>query len=94
MVFDSDERITEETEIVFELIFEDRNRKVLCRPSDPTIGTLKIKKLEGEDALSGYFDIELSHCEDVETGKPLGWPPKPFVLHGSFDRLPVGNRSD
>ncbi|HUP79474.1 MAG TPA: hypothetical protein VM260_13060, partial [Pirellula sp.] len=37
LVFDSDGRITAETEIVFELIFEDRNRKVRCRPSDPTI---------------------------------------------------------
>jgi hypothetical protein len=38
--------------------------------------------------MSGSFDIELSHCEDAETGTPLGWPPQPFILHGSFDRLP------
>ena len=94
LVFDSDGRVTAETEIVFELIFEDRNRNVRCRPSDPTIGTLKINKLEKSGELSGDFDVELSNCEDAETGKPLGWPPKPFVLHGSFDRLPVGNHCE
>lgn len=94
LVFDRDGRVTPETEIVYELIFEERNRKVRCRPSDPAVGTLKITKLEGSGELSGYFDIELSNCEDAETGKPLGWPPKPFVLHGSFDRLPVGNHSE
>ena len=26
---------------------------------------------------------------DADTGKPLGWPPEPLVLHGSFDRLPL-----
>ena len=40
--------------------------------------------------LSGSFDIELTRCEDAETGEPLGWPPEPLVLHGSFDRLRVG----
>jgi len=94
LVFDSVGRVTAETEIVFELIFEDRNRNVRCRPSDPTIGTLKVIKLEESGELSGYFDVELSNCEDAETGKPLGWPPKPFILHGSFDRLPVGNHSE
>lgn len=94
LVFDSDGRVTAETEIVFNLIFEDCNRNVRCRPSDPTIGTLKVNKLEKSSELSGYFDVELSNCEDAETGKPLGWPPKPFVLHGSFDRLPVGNHSE
>ncbi len=94
LVFDSDGRVTAETEIVFEFIFEDRYRKVRCRPSDPPIGTLKINKLEKPAELSGYFDVELSNCEDAETGKPLGWPPKPFVLHGSFDRLLVGDHSE
>ncbi len=94
LVFDSDGRVTAETEIVFKLIFEDRIRNVRCRPSDPTIGTLKINILEKSGERSGSFDVELSNCEDAETGKPLGWPPKPFVLHGSFDRLPVGNHSE
>ena len=87
LVFDMDGRVTAETEIVFKLVFEDRNRTVRCRPGDLTIGKLKIDKLEETGELSGYFDIELSNCEDAETGKPLGWPPRPFVLHGSFDRL-------
>ena len=33
LVFDSDGRVTAETEIVFELIFQDRDRKVRCRPA-------------------------------------------------------------
>ena len=40
--------------------------------------------------LSGAFDVELTHCEDADTGEPLGWPPAPLRLHGSFDRLPLG----
>lgn len=93
LAFDNDGRLTAETEIVFVLIFEDHDRKVRCRPGDPAIGTLKSIKLEKSGELSGYFDVELSTCEDAETGEPLGWPPKPFVLHGSFDRLPVGTHS-
>lgn len=46
------------------------------------------------DEFSGNFEIELPICEDAETGQSLGWPPKPFILRGSFDRLPLANHLD
>lgn len=94
LVFDVDGRVTSETGIVFKMIFEDRVRTVRCRPGDQIVGELKLNKLEETGELNGYFDIELSKCEDAETGISLGWPPRPFVLHGSFDRIPVGNYSE
>ena len=86
--------VTSETEVVFKLLFEDRVRTVRCRPDDPAIGTVEIIELSGLGEISGHFDIELAHCEDAETGKPLGWPPKPFILHGSFDRLGPNDQSE
>jgi len=94
LVFGGNGDITAETEIVFKLVFEDRVRTVRCRPGDPPIGTLKTNQLENPGELSGSFDIELPNCVDAETKTPLGWPPKPLILHGSFDRLPVGNRTE
>lgn len=89
LAFDVGGEVGPETWVEFELVFEERPRRVRCRPGDPVLGTLAITRLEGTDELSGSFDIELAHCEDAATGKPLGWPPRPFVLHGSFDRLPL-----
>ena len=87
LVLDADGRVTPETQVVFELVFEESLRRVRCRPGDPAVGTLSTTVLAESGELSGSFDIELARCEDANTGKPLGWPPKPLVLHGSFDRL-------
>jgi hypothetical protein len=89
LVVDAEGRVTLETEVVFELLFEDRLRRVRCRPGDPVVGTLSTTVLAGSGELSGSFDIEIDRCEDANTGKPLGWPPEPLLLHGSFDRLPL-----
>ena len=89
LVLDGDGRVTPETQVVFELVFEERLRRVRCRPGDPAVGTLSTTALAESGELSGSFDIELARCEDADTGKPLGWPPEPLVLHGSFDRLPL-----
>jgi hypothetical protein len=88
LVLDVDGGVTPETQVVFELVFEERLRRVRCRPGDPAIGTLSTTALAESRELSGSFDIELARCEDADTGKPLGWPPEPLILHGSFDRLP------
>ncbi len=88
-MLDGDGRVTSETQVVFDLVFEDRLRRVRCRTGNPAVGTLNIVTLGESGELSGSFDIELAHCEDAETGTPLGWPPKPLILHGSFDRLPL-----
>jgi hypothetical protein len=89
LVLDADGQLTPKTQVVFELVFEERLRRVRCRPGDPAIGTLSTTALAENGELSGSFDIELARCEDAGTGKPLGWPPKPLILHGSFDRLPL-----
>ena len=67
---DADGRVTSETEVVFEFVFEDQPRTVRCRPGDPAIGTVSTTNLAGSGELSGSFDIELAHCEDAETEKP------------------------
>lgn len=88
LVLDGDGRVTPESQMVFELEFEERPRRVRCQPGDPAVGTLSTTALAESGELSGSFDIELARCEDAESGTPLGWPPQPLVLHGSFDRLP------
>ena len=94
IVRDSAGRVTSETQVVFDLVFEDRLRRVRCRPDESTIGTLNTVTLQDSGELAGSFDIELARCEDAETGTPLGWPPQPLILHGSFDRLPLDNDTE
>jgi hypothetical protein len=89
LVLDDDGRVAPGTQLVFELVFEERLRRVRCRPGDLAVGTLSTTALVESGELSGSFDIELAHCEDADTGTPLGWPSQPLVLHGSFDRLPL-----
>ena len=89
LVLDANGRVTSETQVVFELMFEERLQRVRCQPGDPSIGTLNTTALAEPGELSGSFDIELARCEHADTGKSLGWPPVPLVLHGSFDRLPL-----
>jgi hypothetical protein len=89
LVLDADGQVASETQVAFELIFEEQLRKVRCQPGDPAVGTLGTTALAESAELSGSFDIELARCEDADTGLRLGWPPAPLVLHGSFDRLPL-----
>ncbi len=89
LVVDAEGRVTPETQVVFELLFEEQPRKVRGRPGDPAVGALSTTVLAGSGELAGSFDVELARCEDADTGEPLGWPPRPLVLHGSFDRLPL-----
>jgi hypothetical protein len=90
LVRDAEGRVSPETCVVFELLLAERLRRVRCRPGDPAEGTLSTVRSAESGGLSGRFDIELVRCEDADTGKPLGWPSKPLVLHGSFDRLGAG----
>jgi hypothetical protein len=92
LVFDSEGRVTSGTQVVFNLVFEDRLRRVRCRPANPAVGALNTVRLGVSGELSGSFDIELAHCVDAKTGRPLGWPPRPLILHGSFDRLPLDTK--
>jgi len=88
IVVAADGTIARGTEAVFPLIFEERERRVRCRIGDPAVGSFTVETL-ADGSLAGRFDLELARCEDAGTGKALGWPPKPFVLHGSFDRVPA-----
>jgi hypothetical protein len=94
LVLDADGRVSPETRGVFEIEFQERSRRLRCRPADPAVGTLNTMSLAGSGELSGGFDIELAHCEDAETGTPLRWQPRPFVLHGNFDRLPIDSGAE
>ena len=86
LMFDAAGQIQPDSEIVFDLIFEDQVRRVRCTPGNPPVGTLQMSEI-APDEFSGNFEIQLPDCEDAETELSLGWPPKPFILRGSFDRL-------
>ena len=94
IVAESEGKISTETQIEFDLVLQDRPRRVRCRPGNPAVGTLEVFTLAETRELAGNFDIELAHCEDAETGKRIPWPPKPLILHGSFDRLPLSSDSE
>lgn len=87
LVLDADGRPTPDTRVVFEFLFEENMTRVVGRPGDPVVGTFGMTVLADSGELAGNFDIEIAHCEYAGTGEPLGWPPEPLVLHGSFDRL-------
>ena len=87
LVFENDGTLSAESQIVFNLQFENRQRLVRCKPGNPVNGSLTRIQLGENNDFSGHFRIALPICEDAKTGKDLGWPPQPFVLNGSFDRL-------
>jgi hypothetical protein len=89
IVTDASGAVGPATSVVFDLVFENRVRRVRARAADPAVGSFTATPLAGADEVSGRFDIELPRCEDAVTGEDLGWPPRPFILHGSFDRLPA-----
>lgn len=86
LVHDTAGQIQPESEVVFDLVFEDQTRHVRCKLGVPPLGTFQAREI-APDEFSGEFVMELPICEDAETGRSLGWPPKPFILRGSFDRL-------
>ena len=88
LVFDDNGGIMSDTEVVFDLVFEDNVRRVRCHPANPAIGSLILVATGQSGEISGHFDIELPDCVDAETGASLNWPSTALILHGSFDRLP------
>lgn len=89
LVHDGAGRALEGTEVVFELTFEERPRRVRCRLAQGGLAEVEVAELPGTGELAGRFDLDLTRCEDAATGERLGWPSVPLVLHGSFDRLEV-----
>lgn len=94
LVLNEDGRVTSESYVIFNLTLANRLRVVRCSPGDPVIATFSMNALAAANEFSGSFDVDLAHCEDAESGTPLGWPSQPLVLHGSFDRLTLDESAD
>lgn len=87
LAFDPDGRVLPETQVTFDLIFEDEVRRLRCQAGTPAVGEISTAVLNNSTELSGSFSIEIADCVDARTGTAINWPPVPLVLHGSFDRL-------
>lgn len=92
IALDTEGRVTPETRAEFELLYEGGLTRLRCRAGEPAVGTFETVALVESGERSGSFDIELAHCEDATTREALHWPPRPLVLHGSFDRFPADAR--
>ena len=90
LVLDDAGQVTPASEVVCDLLFENRVRRVRFRPGDPVVGTFTTTTLAETGELSGRFHLEVPRFEEAATGSTLSWSPHPVVLHGSFDRLPTG----
>ena len=94
LVLDEAGRVDPATQISFDIVFEERPKRVRCWPDDPANGSLTMVTLGESGEVSGSFDIELENCVDAKTDMPFGWSPQPLKLHGSFDRLPLDTASE
>lgn len=92
IVTDSAGRITPETHLVFPLGLGGNRVRLRCRPAHPGVGNLHTTTRPGSDELSGTFLVELSTCENTESGKTTNWPPAPLTVRGSFAGLPQRRR--
>jgi hypothetical protein len=94
---DGEGRIAPATRLVFPWGDQARLR---CRPAEPAVGYLRTTPRPGSGELDGSFLVELTACENARTGKavdwpparPLGLPPAPLTVRGSFEGLPRGRR--
>lgn len=94
LAVNDDGRISSETQIVFDMVFEGSIRKVRAKAGNSPRGSAKIISLNEFGEVAGNFEIELPHCEDAFTLEPIGWPPQPLILYGSFDRLPTSEADE
>lgn len=89
LVRDESGSATSDSQVSFEIVFEERERRVTCGVASADSAALHWAPLDGEPAMSGHFDVELTPLVFAESGEPLGWPDGPLRLRGSFDRLPI-----
>ncbi|HLL77235.1 MAG TPA: hypothetical protein VK421_18420 [Pyrinomonadaceae bacterium] len=90
------------TRLVFPMELAEVQRTLRCRPANMASGYLRTAARPGSDVLDGSFLVELSPCENAETGKVIdteagaspgqAWPSPPLTLRGSFEGLPRGRR--
>ena len=83
-------RISPQSFIEFEMIFEDELTKVRCRPKTQGDSFFE-SEVNHQQELSGRFQLQLERCVERGTGNELEWPPSPLILRGSFDRIPLSN---
>lgn len=89
---DSAGKLSAETHLVYTMSLAEKVRKLRCRPDNPATGYLLATPRISSDKLDGRFRVELATCEDTETGKVIGWPPRPLTVRGSFKGLPLNAR--
>lgn len=88
------------TRLVFPMELAEVKYRLRCRPTDGPAGYLHAAPRKDSDLLDGQFVVELSPCENAETGKAIdteaggspgrAWPSPPLTLRGSFAGLPQG----
>ena len=89
---DGEGKIAPETSLVYTMMLAEKQRKLRCRPANPATGYLHATSQAGSEKLDGRFLVELTSCENVETGKLIEWPPAPLTVRGSFKALPRNER--
>ena len=84
--FDGDGNLLSDCFAEFPLIFENERQRIRCAPADSPIGRWHFSRVK-QGEYSGSFELELPHAVHPNTNAGIGWPPRPLVLVGSFDRL-------
>ena len=81
---DAEGRLAQVTHVAFPVKLGGRPLKFNCRPADPTVGFLRIT---GSEQLEGSFQLEVSICKNVVSGKTAAWPYRPLTVYGNFAGL-------
>jgi hypothetical protein len=89
---DGQGRVAPATRLVFPLTLGERRVTLRCRPADRAVGYLRTAERPGTGRLDGRFLVELSRCQNAESGKNIEWPSRPLTVRGSFAGLPKGRR--
>jgi hypothetical protein len=90
LVTDGDGRVAAGTVIVFPILLAEKQRTLRCRPPEHPTESLTSTTRPGSNLTDGSFQVEITNCENAETGKPIQWPPAPLTVRGSFAGLPSG----
>jgi len=92
IVIDDEGQVTSGTHLVFPMTIANKQRTLRCLPADLASGYLRTTKSAGADTLNGRFVVEFAHCENLETGNTIEWPPAALTVRGGFSGLPSRRR--
>ena len=84
---DREGRLAQGTHVAFPVELGGRPLKFNCRPGSPNVGYLHTTARTGSDELEGSFELEVSICKNVVSGKTAAWPYHPLKVRGSFAGL-------